>query len=145
MKAPEENRFTTATLSLPGSLDELVAFTFLNEDEMLIVERKGGVKAFHVGKDHADSGLYTCWMSDQETRPQMTSAQEGIPMTYGERSSGFIPKRMEATAFLREICSPAIASLATNCRKLQSAPVIKPSLRNTKTIPKAIPSLLPES
>ena len=49
MEAPEENRFTTSTISLPGSLDEPMAFTFLNKDEMLIVERKGGVKAFHVG------------------------------------------------------------------------------------------------
>lgn len=45
---PEENRFTTTVLSPAGSLDEPMAFTFLNEEEMLIVERKGGVKAFHV-------------------------------------------------------------------------------------------------
>lgn len=45
---PEENRFTTTVLSNAGSLDEPMAFTFLNEEEMLIVERKGGVKSFHV-------------------------------------------------------------------------------------------------
>lgn len=45
---PEENRFTTTVLSSSGSLDEPMAFTFLNEAEMLIVERKGGVKAFNV-------------------------------------------------------------------------------------------------
>jgi len=45
---PEENRFTTSVLSQAGSLDEPMAFTFLNEEEMLIVERKGDVKSFHV-------------------------------------------------------------------------------------------------
>lgn len=45
---PEENRFTTTVLSQPGDLDEPMAFTFLNDEEMLIVERKGGVKAFNV-------------------------------------------------------------------------------------------------
>jgi cytochrome c len=49
---PEENRFTTSVLTLPGDLDEPMAFTFLNTEEMLIVERKGGVKAFNVvGRD----------------------------------------------------------------------------------------------
>ncbi len=47
-EAPEHNRFTTTTLSLPGSLDEPMAFSFFNSKEMLIVERKGGVKAFDV-------------------------------------------------------------------------------------------------
>jgi cytochrome c len=46
--APDENRFTTTVLSQPGELDEPMAFTFLNDEEMLIVERKGGVKAFNV-------------------------------------------------------------------------------------------------
>lgn len=45
---PEENRFTTTALSQAGSLDEPMAFTFLNKEEMLIVERKGDVKSFHV-------------------------------------------------------------------------------------------------
>ena len=45
---PEENRFTTTILNQPGALDEPMAFTFLNTDEMLIAERKGGVKAFQV-------------------------------------------------------------------------------------------------
>lgn len=45
---PDPNRFTTTVLSTPGSLDEPMAFTFLNDDEILIVERKGGVKAFNV-------------------------------------------------------------------------------------------------
>ncbi len=46
---PEENRFTTTILSDPGRLDEPMAFTFLSDDEMMLVERKGGVKTFHVG------------------------------------------------------------------------------------------------
>ncbi len=45
---PDENRFTTNILSAPGELDEPMAFTFLNNEEMLIVERKGGVKSFNV-------------------------------------------------------------------------------------------------
>lgn len=45
---PDENRFTTTVLSQPGELDEPMAFTFLNDEEMLIVEREGGVKAFDV-------------------------------------------------------------------------------------------------
>lgn len=45
---PDENRFTTTVLSQPDELDEPMAFTFLNEEELLIVERKGAVKAFNV-------------------------------------------------------------------------------------------------
>ena len=45
---PDPNRFTTSILSSPGDFDEPMAFTFVNETEMLIVERKGGVKSFHV-------------------------------------------------------------------------------------------------
>ncbi|UWX54513.1 PQQ-dependent sugar dehydrogenase [Maribacter litopenaei] len=44
---PEENRFTTTVLTEPGELDEPMAFTFLNDTEMLLVERKGGVKSFN--------------------------------------------------------------------------------------------------
>ena len=45
---PEENRFTTTILSQAGTLDEPMAFTFLNNEEMVLVERKGGVKSFNV-------------------------------------------------------------------------------------------------
>ncbi len=45
---PDDNRFTHATLNEPGSLDEPMAFTFLNQNDLLIVERKGSVKAFNV-------------------------------------------------------------------------------------------------
>lgn len=45
---PEENRFTTTILTQAGDLDEPMAFTFLNSEEMLFVERKGGVKSFNV-------------------------------------------------------------------------------------------------
>jgi len=34
---PEENGFTTSNLNQPGSLDEPMAFTFLDNEEMLIV------------------------------------------------------------------------------------------------------------
>jgi cytochrome c len=44
---PEENRFTTTIMSQPGELDEPMAFTFLDQDRMLVVERKGGVKLFN--------------------------------------------------------------------------------------------------
>ena len=45
---PEENRFTATILTKPGDLDEPMEFTFLNKDELLFVERKGGVKSFNV-------------------------------------------------------------------------------------------------
>ena len=45
---PDENRFTTSVLSRAGTLDEPMAFTFLNRWEVLIAERKGGLKAFNV-------------------------------------------------------------------------------------------------
>lgn len=45
---PEENRFTTTVLNAAGTLDEPMAFTFLDDTDMLIVERKGGVKALNV-------------------------------------------------------------------------------------------------
>ncbi|MGB3801851.1 MAG: hypothetical protein WA952_18680, partial [Lewinella sp.] len=43
---PDENRFTTTVLSEPGALDEPMAFTFLSDEVMMLVERKGGVKTF---------------------------------------------------------------------------------------------------
>ncbi|MDN3202951.1 PQQ-dependent sugar dehydrogenase [Algoriphagus sediminis] len=45
---PEDNRFTVSVLTEPDALDEPMAFTFLNNQEMLIVERKGGVKHLNV-------------------------------------------------------------------------------------------------
>ncbi|MBT8184110.1 MAG: PQQ-dependent sugar dehydrogenase, partial [Eudoraea sp.] len=45
---PEENRFTISVLTGAGDLDEPMAFTFLNTEELLFVERKGGVKSFNV-------------------------------------------------------------------------------------------------
>ena len=48
LSPPEEDRFTTSIISDPGTLNEPMAFTFLNNEEMLIVERKGGVKSFYV-------------------------------------------------------------------------------------------------
>ncbi len=45
---PEDNRFTVSILTEPSALDEPMAFTFLNEEEMLIVERKGGIKHLNV-------------------------------------------------------------------------------------------------
>ena len=45
---PEENRFSISVLSRAGDLDEPMAFSFLNAEELLFVERKGGVKSFNV-------------------------------------------------------------------------------------------------
>ncbi|MFZ9046155.1 MAG: PQQ-dependent sugar dehydrogenase [Cyclobacteriaceae bacterium] len=45
---PERNRFTVSTITEPNSLDEPMAFTFLNDQEMLIIERKGGLKWLNV-------------------------------------------------------------------------------------------------
>ncbi|NND31408.1 MAG: PKD domain-containing protein [Saprospiraceae bacterium] len=43
---PEMNRFTTTIVTQPGDFDEPMAFTFLNAGQMVIVERKGGVKLY---------------------------------------------------------------------------------------------------
>ncbi|MBK8505065.1 MAG: PQQ-dependent sugar dehydrogenase [Saprospiraceae bacterium] len=45
---PEVNRFTTTVMTQPGELDEPMAFTFLNRDRLMLVERKGGVKVFDI-------------------------------------------------------------------------------------------------
>lgn len=45
---PDENRFTVSVLTQAGNLDEPMAFTFLNNEELLFVERKGGVKSLNV-------------------------------------------------------------------------------------------------
>lgn len=45
---PEDNRFTVSVLTPPNTLDEPMAFTFINEEEMLIAERKGGIKHLNV-------------------------------------------------------------------------------------------------
>lgn len=45
---PDETRFTTTVMTEPGDLDEPMAFTFVNNDEVLFVERKGGVKSLDV-------------------------------------------------------------------------------------------------
>ena len=47
-KLPEEDRFTVAALNEPGSLDEPMAFSFTSTEELLVVERKGSVKAFNI-------------------------------------------------------------------------------------------------
>ncbi|MBB4077758.1 cytochrome c [Lewinella aquimaris] len=46
----EDNRFTTSVLTDAGGLDEPMAFTFIDEDNVLLVERKGGVKAFNIAE-----------------------------------------------------------------------------------------------
>ncbi|MFY0686405.1 MAG: PQQ-dependent sugar dehydrogenase [Cyclobacteriaceae bacterium] len=45
---PDINRFTTSVLTQPNDFDEPMAFTFLNNNEILIVERKGGIKHFNI-------------------------------------------------------------------------------------------------
>ncbi|MCB0685703.1 MAG: PQQ-dependent sugar dehydrogenase, partial [Saprospiraceae bacterium] len=43
---PEISRFTTTIVTQPGAFDEPMAFTFTDEENIIIVERKGGVKHF---------------------------------------------------------------------------------------------------
>ena len=76
---PEDNRFTVSVLSEPNALDEPMAFTFLNDEEMLIVERKGGIKHFNVKTQYmqkvgeiAVNILYT--NKEGQSRP----AEEGL-------------------------------------------------------------------
>lgn len=76
---PEENRFATTILSQPGSLDEPMAFTFLNEEEMLIVERKGGVKAFNVvGREMRKVGHVPVNTKYVNKEGQSREAEEGL-------------------------------------------------------------------
>ncbi|MEO5977068.1 MAG: PQQ-dependent sugar dehydrogenase [Chryseolinea sp.] len=45
---PEENRFTTTVITQPGALDEPMVFTFTGKDQLVFVERKGGVKTLNL-------------------------------------------------------------------------------------------------
>lgn len=76
---PEENRFTTTIISEPGALDEPMAFTFLDKEEMLIVERKGGVKAFNVAsRDMREVGQVAVNTKYVNQEGQSREAEEGL-------------------------------------------------------------------
>jgi len=76
---PDENRFTTTVLSQSADLDEPMAFTFLNKEEMLIVERKGGVKAFNVeSRDMRKVGHLPVNTMYTNKEGQSRSAEEGL-------------------------------------------------------------------
>ena len=76
---PEENRFTTTALNQPGSLDEPMAFTFLNNEEMLIVERKGGVKSFNVeSREMKQAGFIPVNTKYINQKGQAREAEEGL-------------------------------------------------------------------
>ncbi|PHN02586.1 PQQ-dependent sugar dehydrogenase [Flavilitoribacter nigricans] len=76
---PEENRFTTTVISEPGALDEPMAFTFLNDEEMLIVERKGGVKSFNVvGREMKTVGNVPVNTKYTNKEGQTREAEEGL-------------------------------------------------------------------
>jgi cytochrome c len=76
---PDENRFTTMVLSAPGELNEPMAFTFLNENEMLIVERKGGVKSFNVAsRTMKEVGLIPVNTKYVNKEGQPREAEEGL-------------------------------------------------------------------
>ncbi len=76
---PDPNRFTTSVLSMPGALDEPMAFTFLNEKEVLIVERKGGVKAFNVNSGKTEAvGFVPVNTKYVNKEGQSREAEEGL-------------------------------------------------------------------
>ena len=76
---PEENRFTTTVLTDPGSLDEPMAFSFLNEEEVLVVERKGGVKAFNLkDRDMRRVGHVAVNTKYTNKEGQSREAEEGL-------------------------------------------------------------------
>lgn len=76
---PEENRFTTTILSEPGALDEPMAFTFLNTEEMLLVERKGGVKSFNVNSRQVkEAGFVPVNTKYVNKEGQSREAEEGL-------------------------------------------------------------------
>ena len=76
---PAENRFTTTVLTQAGDFDEPMAFGFLDDDRVIVVERKGGVKVLDAAKRTvSDVGtiptntIYTS--AEGRTRP----AEEGL-------------------------------------------------------------------
>lgn len=76
---PEENRFTTTVISEPGALDEPMEFTFINNEEMLIVERKGGVKSFNVsGREMKSVGFVPVNTKYTNKEGQTREAEEGL-------------------------------------------------------------------
>ncbi len=76
---PDENRFTTSVLNEPGSLDEPMAFTFLSTEELLLVERKGGVKAFNVStKSMRQVGYVRVNTKYVNAEGQSREAEEGL-------------------------------------------------------------------
>lgn len=76
---PDENRFTTTVLSQPGELDEPMEFTFLNNEDMLIVERKGGVKAFNVeSREMRQVGFIPVNTKYTNKEGQTREAEEGL-------------------------------------------------------------------
>lgn len=76
---PEENRFTTTVLSQAGTLDEPMAFTFLNNDEILLVERKGAVKSFQVSsREVQEVGYVPVNTKYVNKEGQSREAEEGL-------------------------------------------------------------------
>ena len=76
---PAENRFTTTVLTAPGDFDEPMAFTFLDNERMMVVERKGGVKVVYPEQRRVETvgtvptnTIYT--NQEGQTRP----AEEGL-------------------------------------------------------------------
>jgi len=79
IQKPEENRFTTESLNQPGSLDEPMAFTFLNTEELVIVERKGAVKAFNVAsKEIKQIGYVPVNIMYTNDKGETRAAEEGL-------------------------------------------------------------------
>lgn len=76
---PEENRFTTTVLSQAGTLDEPMEFTFVSNDEMVIVERKGAVKSFNVSsREIKDIGFVKVNTKYTNKEGQTREAEEGL-------------------------------------------------------------------
>lgn len=76
---PEENRFTTTILSEPGALDEPMEFAFISKEEMLIAERKGGVKSFNVsGREVREVGFVPVNTKYTNKEGQTREAEEGL-------------------------------------------------------------------
>lgn len=76
---PEENRFTTTVMTQPGELDEPMAFTFIDPEHMILVERKGGVKTFDV-KSRIVEQIATIPVNTKYTNAegQSREAEEGL-------------------------------------------------------------------
>ncbi|MCW5910775.1 MAG: PQQ-dependent sugar dehydrogenase [Cyclobacteriaceae bacterium] len=76
---PEENRFVRSVLTQPGQLDEPMVMSFLKDGRILLIERKGNLKAFNPATSEVIT-IATIPVNTKYTsrEGQVTEAEEGL-------------------------------------------------------------------